>query len=124
MDIDNNISQEPIRRGRVIINSPSFYMDSSDFHYNIFPNSYQRSPVTYTISETIPCNSDNIIVPGSLFKYYKFVEHVKDTECCICCDEYIEGTTLQLLPCHHVMHVKCLKNWYLKNPSCPMCRNV
>ena len=28
-----------------------------------------------------------------------------------------------LLPCDHLFHQKCIKKWYRRNPTCPLCRN-
>jgi len=117
--MSNESAQEIIRRGRVIINPPRPYTTNEHICSPISRNLYQRPPVNYTISATAPPNIDNVIVPGFMFEYYK---NTTDDECCICFDNYIEGIPLQMLPCDHIMHLKCLKNWYIKNRSCPMCR--
>lgn len=42
--------------------------------------------------------------------------------CCICLSEIKKGKDTVLLPCGHMFHSKCGKNWLKKNNTCPMCR--
>ena len=56
--------------------------------------------------------------------------------CCICCDDFNEDTIVVCLPCMHLYHVSCLKDWVntrldsnmdymqdnLQHPDCPSCR--
>lgn len=46
---------------------------------------------------------------------------VYNEECSICKTE-VEDDLYARTPCMHVFHVKCLKDWYEKSPTCPMCR--
>jgi hypothetical protein len=43
--------------------------------------------------------------------------------CPICCEEFQEGNYVKALPvCKHIFHEKCVKEWLMMNPLCPMCR--
>jgi hypothetical protein len=55
---------------------------------------------------------------------YKFDK--KETECCICIDQIKIGQKYTCLPCEHVLHFNCYKDW-AKTPNaqqklCPLCR--
>lgn len=43
-------------------------------------------------------------------------------ECSICKMESTDDDLYARTPCMHVFHVRCLKGWYEKSPTCPMCR--
>lgn len=42
-----------------------------------------------------------------------------DNDCCICYRECHEV----LQPCGHSLCIECAKRWFVKSPSCPMCRS-
>ena len=44
-------------------------------------------------------------------------------ECSICLDPYVKKQNIILLPCNHVFHSKCIKEWIAKNEECPTCPN-
>lgn len=44
---------------------------------------------------------------------------------CPVCYETFEGSKVTKMCCGHMVHTKCLREWYLKaesEPTCPMCR--
>ena len=43
-------------------------------------------------------------------------------ECCICFDK-IESHNGGNLLCGHIYHNKCIKKWFNKHITCPICRN-
>lgn len=45
-------------------------------------------------------------------------------ECCICMESLTKTTTGSLLKCQHTFHVKCVGDWFARNPSCPLCRTT
>ena len=47
-----------------------------------------------------------------------------ETECIICCQDYNETDKIKLLTCGHYYHQKCIDNWFIKNTTCPLCRNI
>uniref|UniRef100_A0A7S3DEG4 RING-type domain-containing protein n=1 Tax=Palpitomonas bilix TaxID=652834 RepID=A0A7S3DEG4_9EUKA len=42
--------------------------------------------------------------------------------CCICLDEYEEGTRVRKLKCNHFYHQACIDEWLKKNLECPLCK--
>merc|ERR550517_2004453 len=36
----------------------------------------------------------------------------------------VEITVGKQLPCGHIFHLECLKEWFRRNPICPTCRHV
>jgi hypothetical protein len=54
------------------------------------------------------------------------VEIYEDTHCSICKEEYKynEPNNCFVLPCDHLFHEKCVKEWADKNRSCPLCRRA
>jgi len=47
-------------------------------------------------------------------------EDERDSTCTVCMAEITEGKEL---PCGHIFHLRCLKEWLRRNPICPTCRH-
>ncbi|GMH45357.1 hypothetical protein BSKO_13314 [Bryopsis sp. KO-2023] len=47
----------------------------------------------------------------------------KDTTCPVCMDSFQCGDDMTALPCKHVFHIACLKQWLKRRNSCPLCRH-
>lgn len=43
-------------------------------------------------------------------------------ECIICFEDHSIGDIACKLPCGHLFHPECLKDWLEKQASCPICR--
>ena len=41
--------------------------------------------------------------------------------CAICCSNIDEGDRIGSIPCNHLFHVECLKEWLKKKNECPLC---
>lgn len=49
---------------------------------------------------------------------------IEYTECPICIEEFQLGETATRLPkCSHIFHDTCIKAWFLKHNTCPVCRD-
>lgn len=44
------------------------------------------------------------------------------SKCTVCLDQFQKRQIIQVLPCHHKFHYKCLKPWFDKSTFCPLCR--
>ncbi len=67
-------------------------------------------------------DSDNDDLPGITFEYQFGCDLINDPFCCICFHDYYKGMKLQILTCNHIIHKNCMKTWYKKSPTCPICR--
>ena len=48
-------------------------------------------------------------------------QHVSDY-CPICTEPISEGQNINILPCDHFFHSRCIRPWLRQNITCPMCR--
>ncbi|XP_031754584.1 RING-H2 finger protein ATL72-like [Xenopus tropicalis] len=42
--------------------------------------------------------------------------------CIICLSDYKSGEEAYSLPCNHHFHARCLTEWLIERPVCPLCR--
>ena len=57
-----------------------------------------------------------------------FIKYDKDKysenyQCIICMEEFVKKEKLKLLPCGHIFHNNCIKEWLLKEKTCPFCKS-
>ncbi|CAO2818714.1 unnamed protein product [Amaranthus hypochondriacus] len=45
-----------------------------------------------------------------------------DSECSICLEKFLKGIEVIKLPCFHVYHIHCFKEWFVRSAFCPVCR--
>ncbi len=43
-------------------------------------------------------------------------------ECSICLEEYRSDDRVAVLPCNHVFHLNCVRDWVGMHNNCPLCR--
>jgi hypothetical protein len=48
--------------------------------------------------------------------------HEQNKECCICFQEFGVDVEVVRLPCGHMFHPKCIKQWLQQKCTCPVCR--
>lgn len=51
-----------------------------------------------------------------------FTRGSDDRTCIICRDEMRISQVLKKLPCNHIFHRSCLRNWFQRQQTCPTCR--
>lgn len=56
-----------------------------------------------------------------LIKYNKYVNK-ENYQCIICMEEFQENEIVKLLPCKHIFHSNCIKQWLMKEKTCPFCK--
>lgn len=62
-------------------------------------------------------------VAWSKIKHYKAkTTSSPSTVCCICIERFVKDQTLVELPCKHLFHDQCIKDWLEHHHICPMCR--
>lgn len=44
--------------------------------------------------------------------------------CVICLTDFQEGDKAIILPCTHLFHSECIRNWFQRNNTCPICKHV
>eukprot|EP00811_Abedinium_folium_P027378 NODE_4145_length_1930_cov_10.570161.p1 GENE.NODE_4145_length_1930_cov_10.570161~~NODE_4145_length_1930_cov_10.570161.p1 ORF type:complete len:440 (-),score=102.85 NODE_4145_length_1930_cov_10.570161:207-1526(-) len=44
-------------------------------------------------------------------------------ECIICCDAFMNGEYLRMLPCLHKYHALCVDRWLVRSLTCPVCKH-
>ena len=44
-------------------------------------------------------------------------------ECQICCEQFMNGEVIRILPCMHQYHCKCVDKWLGDKETCPECRH-
>ena len=74
------------------------------------------------LSILLPICKDKI----NIFCIINFNNNVSDEllldECSICLEKYNYNDKIIKLNCNHVYHKKCLKLWFNKGKTCPICR--
>ena len=48
--------------------------------------------------------------------------HDNNNNCVVCLSEFQIGDIISALPCCHVFHTECIKNWLKNELSCPVCK--
>ena len=54
---------------------------------------------------------------------YKKDKNNENYQCIICMEEFEKNEKVNLLPCGHIFHINCIKQWLLKQKSCPFCKS-
>ena len=57
------------------------------------------------------------------FVKYDKNKYSENYQCIICMEEYEKNENVKLLPCGHIFHDKCIKEWLMKQKSCPFCKS-
>ena len=48
----------------------------------------------------------------------------EEIKCTICLESYAIGDKISYLPCAHLFHTSCIKNWVRIKNKCPICNNI
>jgi hypothetical protein len=68
---------------------------------------------------------DKIIFDNLIISKIKDVEKLDNEkkQCAICLEDYVNGDKSIALPCIHIFHDNCIKNWLKSHNICPTCKN-
>jgi len=61
-------------------------------------------------------------IPNSVIQEEKNKDE-NNYKCLICLYEFKIGDKVCTLPCLHIFHIDCLKNWIVRNTWCPICKS-
>ena len=61
-------------------------------------------------------------IPNSIIQEEKN-KNENNYKCLICLYEFKIGDKVCTLPCLHIFHIDCLKNWIIRNTWCPICKS-
>ncbi|KAF9622775.1 hypothetical protein IFM89_034010, partial [Coptis chinensis] len=77
---------------------------------------YHHCPsIDRQIVKVFPCFTFNATCRGG---------RVTGETCAICLEDYKDGETLRILPCHHEFHTSCVDSWLTKwGTFCPVCKH-
>ncbi|KAM3129450.1 hypothetical protein pb186bvf_018442 [Paramecium bursaria] len=59
---------------------------------------------------------------NSVIQQMQIVYPAKELECVICLDT-LETKQCRMTGCKHIIHEECLKQWFIKQQNCPICRD-
>ena len=94
-------------------NNPFFqFLRLSNFQGFPFPNNNNRTPINPRILQSLP--------EITLDDISKLDNEKKN--CIICLENFKVGEKVIILPCVHIFHSKCIKNWFTAKDECPMCK--
>lgn len=62
-----------------------------------------------------------VIKPYQVTKV-KNIDYLINNCCSICLENYIINDKIATLGCDHQYHKKCIKKWFRKKNTCPICR--
>ncbi|CAD8051424.1 unnamed protein product [Paramecium sonneborni] len=49
-------------------------------------------------------------------------DNIPEDKCSVCLFEFKEEEKVRELPCKHIYHSNCIKNWLQNNKQCPLCK--
>jgi len=75
------------------------------------------------VDEKYKVKNENEILLKKLEEITYNKENKGDNESCsICMSEFEDGEKIKMVSCKHKFHSDCIKEWVLRNPTCPCCR--
>lgn len=62
------------------------------------------------------------LTPSEIKQIQKKKVGKSKSKCTVCLDHFKKGQIMQILPCNHKFHRKCVKTWFVDSTCCPNCR--
>ena len=96
------------------------------------PHQIARTIIRPTIisvqAQALPSDMQNVVRPLTPSKFnhrrIKRKEVKENAVCPICYEELRHFEKVCELPCKHLFHDKCIREWFKRESNCPMCRKV
>jgi hypothetical protein len=77
------------------------------------------------VDEKYKVKDENEILLEKLEEITYNRKNKEDNESCnICMSEFEDGEKIKMVSCKHKFHSECIKEWVLRNPTCPCCRII
>jgi hypothetical protein len=94
-----------------------------DIFQNINTNFTNNIPVNAPQSRAYPPASAKVInnLSLSLVTADDLYEE-NNRECAVCLDEHVIGSEACKICCGHLFHIQCIRDWFQKQGTCPVCR--
>lgn len=104
-----------------------FHEDTNDSLYEPFYNidSILTTSLLENQAAAIRKKEDQEIELNENF-VYKNLDSTSSEEneitCCICVEKFVDDDIVSKLPCKHIFHEPCIKEWGKYKTTCPICR--
>ena len=104
---------------------PSFSDSSSDNSFSssssVSIDNNSNNNISSKINEGLDDETINKYPESTIKSVKKLAEDKK--KCLICLEKFVKGQKSIALPCIHIFHSQCIKQWMRKKNSCPICKN-
>ena len=134
-DIYDMTTMRVVYRDAVDTSHDTSATDGSDDEINMFEdatfhnrdnrpysNEYEEYEIDSDFLDQEPIQSRNIQSSKPLLKVEKCVVD-QDDPCSICMSMLKKGDNICKIGCNHMYHTECISTWYIKKPTCPLCRS-
>jgi hypothetical protein len=84
----------------------------------------ESSPITNLEDVKVVLSNNEFDMLEQLEVTKENLEEYENKECNVCIESYKNDEKLTRLPCQHIFHQECIRNWLCnENVKCPVCRN-
>ena len=96
-------------------------LDTTTFNYSV--STFEMTPNSSEDTEEEENNEENIKKLISKYCVEKKIENIEYNNTCSVCQDIIKyKDKILILPCNHIFHKDCIKEWFKKKLDCPSCR--
>jgi hypothetical protein len=79
---------------------------------------------TRSLPEPPPARQQEVTPSRFAHRSVRTSDVQKETKCSICLEEFTRGESVCELPCKHIFHDACVREWLKREATCPVCRKV
>ena len=116
-------SMEYIRTG-ILHFTHSSSSSSSDYISRYISNSSSDSEDSFKYNYNNEVRVNDIINKNCVVSKIKRTNKLSEDKkkCLICLEKFKKGDNIIILPCIHIFHSDCIRNWMKKQITCPLCK--